>query len=283
METISVVIPSYNNVKSLDRTLNSLQKQNDLNLDIIIVDDNSSEPYDIDSAKVLRNDENNWDPYSRNRGIAEADGDYILITDDDIEFVQDDWIQEAVDRMEEVNADIIFPKKYDQVDGEQREVSTFRMRSFDGSPRPVHREEGEVTYGCMTYLARKEVFDEIGGYDTVYGKKKGYSWMSESDVHARAAEAGFNLYYYPEIEIIHHLGEDPEPGIDSEREYWVAHNQVVFNARNLRFGWLRVAGYILYDVLAANIIYRRLHNIRPQLTGALSGIRDAILREAPGR
>ncbi|MFB6217271.1 MAG: glycosyltransferase family 2 protein, partial [Candidatus Aenigmatarchaeota archaeon] len=175
--------------------------------------------------------------------------------------------------MEEEKIDILFPKKYDHIGGEVKEVSTFRMRRFDGSPRPVDSEEGSVIFGPQVILARKEVFEDIGGYDTVYGKKEGYCWMGSSEFPARAAAAGYSLYYWPDLVIDHFIGEYQS---NPRKEYWIAHNQVIFNIRNLRFGWIRALGYLFYDTILANLIYWLPRQLLPQMRGAIQGVVDAI-------
>jgi glycosyltransferase involved in cell wall biosynthesis len=88
----SVVIPAYNAEKTLARTVESLFLQTAESLEIIIVDDGSidrtpeiCEALQKDSPfpmKVLRQ-KNGGDCSARNRGIASAEGEYVIFLDAD--------------------------------------------------------------------------------------------------------------------------------------------------------------------------------------------------------
>ena len=88
MSTISVIIPTYNRADLLVRTVASVLDQTRPADEIIIVDDGSRD----DTAAVCRSlpsavryvwQENTGLPGARNRGIAEAKGDWIALCDSD--------------------------------------------------------------------------------------------------------------------------------------------------------------------------------------------------------
>lgn len=94
-EQISIIVPTYNHGNALLRTLQSIQAQTYANWELIIVDDGST-----DNTKSLVRDwqstvsqeqkityhyqENSGAPTARNRGAAEASGQYLLFCDADI-------------------------------------------------------------------------------------------------------------------------------------------------------------------------------------------------------
>lgn len=90
----SVVIPLYNQEKLITRTIESVFEQKIENLELIIVDDGSTD----NSANVVKeyNDiriklisqPNSGAPTARNRGIAEAKGEYIALLDADDYFLE---------------------------------------------------------------------------------------------------------------------------------------------------------------------------------------------------
>ena len=91
---VSIIIPTYNRPDYLERAVNSVLKQTHENLEIIIIDDNSS--YDLSHViskfqdsriKIYRNSTNRGSVYSRNRGISLSKGDYINFLDDDDELL----------------------------------------------------------------------------------------------------------------------------------------------------------------------------------------------------
>ena len=89
---ISIVIPFYSTKKGfLKRSIESVLKQDYQNFEIIIVDDCSPvnahneivELLPNKKIKILRNKTNRHGAYSRNHGIANAQGEYIALLDAD--------------------------------------------------------------------------------------------------------------------------------------------------------------------------------------------------------
>lgn len=93
MSKASVIIPVYNKEKYLKETLISVDKQTEDDLEIIIIDDASSDNSlniinDFASntkkqVRIFKNDTNQGVAYSRNVGIEEAKTDYITFLDAD--------------------------------------------------------------------------------------------------------------------------------------------------------------------------------------------------------
>ncbi|MCR4754364.1 MAG: glycosyltransferase [Lachnospiraceae bacterium] len=94
---ISVIIPVYNAEKYLDRCVNSIRNQTYENLEIILVDDGSTDisgtlcdrfaAEDSRIKTIHKENGGNLDP--RNAGILLADGEYIGFVDDDDYFAPD--------------------------------------------------------------------------------------------------------------------------------------------------------------------------------------------------
>lgn len=96
MVKISVIVPVYNNEKYLDRCLSSLINQSLNDIEIICVNDGSTDSsLDIlhsfkekDNRIIILSQENQGAGPSRNRGIDLAKGEYISFVD------ADDWLEE---------------------------------------------------------------------------------------------------------------------------------------------------------------------------------------------
>ena len=90
MKKVSVIIPVYNSSKYLNECLDSVIKQTYKNIEIILVDDNSTDnsvdiikSYDDKRIKLIRSHSNLGAAESRNKGIKAATGDYICFIDSD--------------------------------------------------------------------------------------------------------------------------------------------------------------------------------------------------------
>ena len=91
MKKVSVIIPSYNAALYLDETIRSVLNQTYRDLEIIIVDDASTdntgevlEKYlDDPRMKCIRNQKNSGLSFSRNAGIAASEGNLIAFLDAD--------------------------------------------------------------------------------------------------------------------------------------------------------------------------------------------------------
>ncbi|MCB9798148.1 glycosyltransferase family 2 protein [Candidatus Nomurabacteria bacterium] len=83
---ISIIIPVYNQRKSLSLALYSLDKQIYKNKEIIVVDDGSNEPIEFEQTqtrKLIRQD-NAGAAAARNAGFKEARGEYVFFYDADV-------------------------------------------------------------------------------------------------------------------------------------------------------------------------------------------------------
>lgn len=125
----SVIIPNYNNAKWLEKCLNSVLNQTYKNYEIIFIDD-MSEDNSLEIAnkmlksphKVLKVPYKKYNGGTRNIGIMEANGDYIVCID------SDDWLKENT-TLEQINdnlcdEDVMF-LGFDLFDGKKEGLFPF--------------------------------------------------------------------------------------------------------------------------------------------------------------
>lgn len=115
-EMVSIVIPMYNVEKYLEECLQSVTSQTFQNLEIICIDDASTDKTLMiaDSiAKrdnricILKNQSNMGLSYTRNRGMDVANGKYIYFLDSD-DMIRENAMQELWDEAENKQLDVIF-------------------------------------------------------------------------------------------------------------------------------------------------------------------------------
>ena len=88
----SIIIPTYNRSALLQEAVNGILAQSYKNFELIIVDDSSASGHQEfidalvlvdDRIRLIRNDENLGVSSSRNKGLEEALGDFVIFLDDD--------------------------------------------------------------------------------------------------------------------------------------------------------------------------------------------------------
>lgn len=113
---ISVIIPCYNAEKYIHNSVESIVSQSYKNYEIVIVDDCSiddsfnqckklSKKYP--NIKVIRNEKNMGQTYTRNRGIQSATGDWMIFLDAD-DIIKDGVFEQYMAVAKTYNPDIIF-------------------------------------------------------------------------------------------------------------------------------------------------------------------------------
>jgi glycosyltransferase involved in cell wall biosynthesis len=112
---ISIVITAYNMGKFLEDTLDSVIKQTYNNIEVIIVEDCSTDntkeiikKYQTqdDRIKVIYHKENMGAGWGRRHGIEASTGDYFITVDGD-DWLDPTFIESLVKRAEETDADIV--------------------------------------------------------------------------------------------------------------------------------------------------------------------------------
>lgn len=112
---ISVVVPVYNVEKYLERCIESISEQTCKDIEIILVDDGSTdnsgriidEWSGKDSRIVAVHQKNRGLSGARNAGMERATGEYILFVDGD-DFVEREYVSGLLERAGKTDADIVF-------------------------------------------------------------------------------------------------------------------------------------------------------------------------------
>lgn len=86
MTLVSCIIPTYNRPEVVKRAIASALKQTYKNIEVIVVDDGSTEPYNLTGVRYFKPwEKNRGGSAARNYGLTQAKGEYIVFIDDDNE------------------------------------------------------------------------------------------------------------------------------------------------------------------------------------------------------
>lgn len=110
---LSIVVPVYNGEKYIRETLDSLKASAYQHLEIIIIDDGSTDSSHIICEEYTNNDqrfriitqENQGIVGARNRGLSEAHGEYIGFCDQD-DIVNEEYYAKAIEKIKRDTSDI---------------------------------------------------------------------------------------------------------------------------------------------------------------------------------
>lgn len=113
-DIVSIIIPTYNSSKTLPRCLDSVLAQSYNNLEIIVVDDGSSDntiavanKYSFDDARIKIIKQQHIGPNcARGKGVQLATGKYIMFVDAD-DFMADSAVCILMDAFKEYDVDVI--------------------------------------------------------------------------------------------------------------------------------------------------------------------------------
>lgn len=113
MKKISVIVPVYNVKKYLRKCVDSIKNQTYQNIEIILVDDGSTDGSEnlcdeiarTDNRIVIIHKENGGLSDARNVGMDVSSGDYIGFVDSD-DYIDEDFFEILVTNLEKYNADV---------------------------------------------------------------------------------------------------------------------------------------------------------------------------------
>jgi len=191
---VTIVVPCYNYGRFLGEALDSIVRQTLRDLEIIVVDDGSTERNTIDFLDHLRlpnvrvvRQVNQGVSAARNNGIALAKGKYVCCLDAD-DLLQETYLEKCVFFLETLNLDICY--SWVKSFGAQDEVWECGPFIIDDLLR-----ENEVSTAAVF---KKECWSKAGGYDTKMSK--GYEdwefWIRLASLGARGYVIPEPLFFY---------------------------------------------------------------------------------------
>jgi len=214
-DLVSVVIPNWNGKKFLTGCLDSLAKQSYKPIEIIVVDNGSTDgsvefiQQNFKDVILVRFETNTGFSKAVNQGVISATGEFVVLMNNDTT-ADVNWISElvkAIKQHPEAGSAGCKMLAYDDHrildgagDGYRRGGLPGRIghREFDNGQFDNPRYILGACGGAALY--RRSLFDDIGLFDEDY-----FAYLEDVDMGLRAQSAGYKCIYVPSA-IIYHLG-----------------------------------------------------------------------------
>jgi len=297
---VSVVIVTHNRKEELRECVNSFLHSSYRNLEIIVVDNASSERVDeylprSKKVKLIRSRTNLGAAGGRNLGLLNSKGEFVLFSDDDA--IADKkmiskllWVFER-----KKEAGIVQPVIFDrnnktafQGAGHDINLLTGRIKPY-GIDALGRAEEDRGQYkgirevpmcGCV-WMVKRNIFNTIGNYDEEY-----FIPYEDSDLSVRVRKAGFKLYCSYEARAYHPVIKESDLpksiqflGISSvERAFRVSRNKIIFMGKHSPFPYNLVFFLVFFPAMVllhslVFIVHRKTSILLNYWKGLFSGIR----------
>jgi glycosyltransferase involved in cell wall biosynthesis/GT2 family glycosyltransferase len=193
---VSIVLPTYNGSAHLKNSINSCLNQTYNNIELIIVDDGSTDatPQLIGSfkdsrIKYVRHKKNVGLPEALNTGFANTQGEYLTWTSDDNEFLPN-AIEEMVNFLER-NRDIGLV--YADYWAHYLETGAKELRRM---PDVLNIGKENVVGSCFMYTRR--VYEAVGDYDPKFRLVEDYEYWIRISKRFKVMHYPKALYIYGE-------------------------------------------------------------------------------------
>lgn len=222
---VSIIIPSKDHIDVLDACITSIVERSTFSqFEIIVVENNSINPETFEYYQRLPQ----YDPRVRvvqwpqkdgnfnysaliNFGASRAQGDYLVLLNNDTEVITPDWIEEMVGYLQRPEVGVVGAKLYfrdhltqhagmevgpfDAVVHVNQDFSSKREGYLAKAVRPGNFSS--VTGACQ--MASHSLFDELGGYDETLAVG-----FNDVDFCLRVQQAGYLVTFTPYAELYHY-------------------------------------------------------------------------------
>lgn len=239
---VSVIVVNHNRAQLLTECLGSLQSQDYPRLEILAVDNASSD----DSRQAVQSlgdrrirlvalSENRGFAGGNNAGFRQAGGEYLALLNNDAQ-ADPGWVSALVDALEGspssgmAASKILFQgtRIIDKAghlihpDGQNRGRGTGEtdQGQFDES------EEALFPDGCAA-LYRRRLIEQTGGFDEDF-----FAYADDADLGLRARWLGWGCIYVPNA-LVHHRHSSTSGRFSPRKIYWVERNRHWLAVKNL--------------------------------------------------
>ena len=221
---VSILIPNKDQVEILKTCLASIARSAYSNYEIIIIENNSTEPDTFAFYEELKRESGNGQRvriityegdfnYSaiNNFGAAQAEGEYLVLLNNDVELLTEDWLEEMLGNCQRpevgiVGARLQYPDKTIQHAGIVVGMGGIAGNLFVGMKAErsgyLHKASIQLDYSAVTaacMMVSREIYEKVGGFT-----EKLSVAFNDVDFCLKVREAGYLVVYNPEVRAIHH-------------------------------------------------------------------------------
>ena len=214
MKKVGVIIPNYNGKKYLTDCLKSLQKQSHRDMEIILVDNGSSDgsielvKRDFPSVRIVSLPENTGFANAVNVGIKATNAEYVFLLNNDT--ICDVGVIEALGTVLDhkpgvfsVQAKMLQIKEPHNIDdaGDYYCALGWAFSPSKDKPQERYSRRACITSACAgAAMYRREVFEKIGYFDEAH-----FCYLEDVDIGYRARLFGYVNVMEP-LAIVYHVG-----------------------------------------------------------------------------
>ncbi|MFH1755747.1 MAG: glycosyltransferase family A protein [Candidatus Latescibacterota bacterium] len=190
---VSVIIPTFNRADMIGRTIDSVIRQSYDDIEIIVVDDGSTD----DTAEVIDaisrrspkqilyyKKENGGCASARNKGVVIASGELITFLDSD-DLWEPNAVETMVSALVECKADFVYSPAIERFENGREVVNHPVAAGRPGVLAEEHFKSSNVRNGAS--LFRREVFAEVGMLDESLHHNEDSDFLQRAAIHCKAA------------------------------------------------------------------------------------------------
>lgn len=230
---ISILIPTKDHITDLRKCIDSIREKSTYhNWEIVVIENNSTEKETFDYYSELERDKRiqvvTWTGefnYSaiNNFGAQKANGEYILLLNNDVEIITPDWLEQMLMFAQRrdvgaVGAMLYYPDDTVQHAGVILGIGGVAGHAHKYFPRNSYGYMSRMTiaqnYSCVTaacVMIRRSVWEEIKGLDETFKVA-----FNDVDMCMRIRKAGYLLVWTPYAELYHY--ESKSRGVEDTPE-----------------------------------------------------------------
>jgi glucosyl-dolichyl phosphate glucuronosyltransferase len=213
---ITVIIPTYNRLDHLQAAVRTVLAQTHESLEVIVVDNNCTDGTDACVRGLVLEDKRvryvqectqGLNP-ARNRGLAEARGEWVAYLDDD-ELAPTQWLSNLRTCSHETGADGVgggYRPLWEDVPPDWLSRSECLKEIVGVHTRGQERKPTDWLLGGNCCY-RREALERVGGFGNFIGYRGRKSLADGADVAVghKLCEAGYSLWYEPQACIFHKI------------------------------------------------------------------------------